>query len=1004
MPRQGPTKPESETMNRPATSDASDPSDPSDIFPHPTNQPETHQPTTTMKMSNPAATTIRRAVAPAAFAALALIPAALRGELIAHYNGEETSGPLVDQAGGQTAAEMNSGHLYQQAGAAAGTYGAITLTNSLGNAVGITAGQTGAWRLDGGDEDELQNLTNNFTVMSWVFVPSTGIGNDWPRVIGDSRPVATQGWNFGINNKVSGSLNTVALVGNGVGGYYSTQGDVTNGVWQHIAATKSSTGGVTLYLNGNVVKTIPAATGAFNSGSDVWYLGSANNATTDENIEGLLMDEVRVYNEVLDAAAIIAAAEDGQIVPEPTAPSFNTDPVVKADAEQDHAYTGQTLADDVTDPDTPPGGLTFTKLSSEPAWLTVAANGALSGTPGPADTGINTWLVQVSDGTDTDTATLQISVGGPPSFVGDPVTKPVAAVGEDYAVLGATLAGSATDPLDDPLTYAYVSGPAWLTIAPDGALSGTPGSADAGLNSWTISVSDGGTPVEATLEILVFEFAPPPPGSLIAHYTCEETAGPLVDQAGGETAAEDRTGHLYEQAGAPAGTYGAITLTGSLGNAVGIETNADGSWSLDLTDSAELGDLVNNFTVMTWVYIPEGGIGDDWPRTIGDNAAYDADGWNFGIRNKAGVLNAVALTGNGIAAFNSTPGVVTSGAWQHIAVTKSDTTGVTFYVNGVQVGNDTSANALGDFIASDDIWGVGGANGPGNTQAPPPDANINDLLMDEVRVYNVVLGGADIIAAAEGGALAGGEIQLAVSRTGNQLAFTWNSRAGKQYDLLSATSLDTPRGTWPVYQSYQDLPADPSGANLLAGIPLDGAIRFFAVREEDLLDEGFESASLPAGWGPPADNGNGTAWQFGEPDAATGADTGPTGGFESTNCAGTNILAKYTPEAEARLKTKAIAVPAGGATLAFQQWIDTESPPSGDFGAINVLDADNADAFLATLNAGNIEGFSGAWEAKSFSLSAYADMNIKLEFVFESDPDAETWAGWYIDDVMVTAD
>jgi hypothetical protein len=62
-------------------------------------------------------------------------------------------------------------------------------------------------------------------------------------------------------------------------------------------------------------------------------------------------------------------------------PVFLVDPVYdaiqEADALEYIAYSG-TLADDAGDPDSDP--LTFTKLSG-PAWLNVAADGTLSGTP-----------------------------------------------------------------------------------------------------------------------------------------------------------------------------------------------------------------------------------------------------------------------------------------------------------------------------------------------------------------------------------------------------------------------------------------------------------------------------------------------------------------------------------------------------------------------------------------------------------------------------------------------
>jgi alpha-glucosidase len=67
------------------------------------------------------------------------------------------------------------------------------------------------------------------------------------------------------------------------------------------------------------------------------------------------------------------------------------------------------LADSASDPDVG-DTLTFSKTSG-PAWLSVAANGGLGGTPTPSDVGTNTFAVQVTDslGMSND-ATLLISV------------------------------------------------------------------------------------------------------------------------------------------------------------------------------------------------------------------------------------------------------------------------------------------------------------------------------------------------------------------------------------------------------------------------------------------------------------------------------------------------------------------------------------------------------------------------------------------------------------------
>jgi arylsulfatase A-like enzyme len=91
------------------------------------------------------------------------------------------------------------------------------------------------------------------------------------------------------------------------------------------------------------------------------------------------------------------------------APVFTSNPVVEANAAENAAYSG-TIADNATDADSDP--LSFSKISG-PSWLAVGSNGGLSGTPGAVDVGLNSWMVQVSDGTETNTATLEITVTPP---------------------------------------------------------------------------------------------------------------------------------------------------------------------------------------------------------------------------------------------------------------------------------------------------------------------------------------------------------------------------------------------------------------------------------------------------------------------------------------------------------------------------------------------------------------------------------------------------------------
>jgi chondroitin-sulfate-ABC endolyase/exolyase len=114
-----------------------------------------------------------------------------------------------------------------------------------------------------------------------------------------------------------------------------------------------------------------------------------------------------------------------------------------------------------------------------------------------------------ANGQTTLTATLkdglpqEIALKMPPVFTANPISKATAT--EDSAYTGQTLAGSTTDgDAEEGLTYSKVAGPAWLNIASDGTLTGTPGNSDVGENSFTVSVSNGiAAPVQATLNITV---------------------------------------------------------------------------------------------------------------------------------------------------------------------------------------------------------------------------------------------------------------------------------------------------------------------------------------------------------------------------------------------------------------------------------------------------------------------------------------------------------------------
>jgi len=75
----------------------------------------------------------------------------------------------------------------------------------------------------------------------------------------------------------------------------------------------------------------------------------------------------------------------------------------------------------------------------------------------------------------------------PPAFTSNPFSKADANAGQPYS---GSIAGNASDANGDVITFSKISGPAWLSVAASGSLSGTPFSANVGTNSFIVRVAD----------------------------------------------------------------------------------------------------------------------------------------------------------------------------------------------------------------------------------------------------------------------------------------------------------------------------------------------------------------------------------------------------------------------------------------------------------------------------------------------------------------------------------
>ncbi|HSR87861.1 MAG TPA: putative Ig domain-containing protein, partial [Pontiella sp.] len=269
-------------------------------------------------------------------------------------------------------------------------------------------------------------------------------------------------------------------------------------------------------------------------------------------------------------------------------PVFTSNPVIKANATEDAAYTGQTLAGDATDAESDP--LSFSRIAG-PAWLNVAANGTLSGTPDNSYVGLNSWMVQVADGINSPvSATLEITVNNvndAPVFTANPINKADATENTAYS---GTIAGSATDvDAGDSLTYSKVSGPAWLNVAANGTLSGTPGTGDVGANVFSVKVEDSALASDtATLNITVtaepVNQAPAFTADPINKANATENAAYSGTLAGSATDVDTGDSLTYSKVSGPA--WLSIAANGTLSGTPGAGDVGANVFSVKVEDSA----------------------------------------------------------------------------------------------------------------------------------------------------------------------------------------------------------------------------------------------------------------------------------------------------------------------------------------------------------------------------------------------------------------------------------
>lgn len=312
-----------------------------------------------------------------------------------------------------------------------------------------------------------------------------------------------------------------------------------------------------------------------------------------------------------------------------------------------------------------------------------------------------------------------------------------------------------------------------------------------------------------------------------------------------------------------------------------------------------------------------------------------------------------------------------------------------------------------------------GSGSPFTATVYKPD--LDQSLFDTVSIAGGKIFGDEIRIGTTFMDVVGQPFNLTIARNSPNLNFAWNSRNLMNYKLKSSTDLSTPVASWPVVQS-NIVGAPPINALSIAQ-PADPR-RFYLVEESvvpetTVLSENFDG--VVTGWfsGYDAtDFSQLTTWQLGTP-----SNVGPSAAYSSAKCYGTNITANYGTNSKAVLRTPSIDLTSkSSATLSFKEFKKIEnSTGDQDFGAVRILRASD-DVLLATLVGnrnssgslvGGVEGNSVDWESFSKRLPVIAfSTPIKIEFLMNTDSFDETtdpayasggFAGWYIDDVVLTA-
>ena len=504
--------------------------------------------------------------------------------------------------------------------------------------------------------------------------------------------------------------------------------------WSIGAAATSGTAAV---VDGNVTYTPNADA----NGSDSF---------TVQVSDGSLTDTV-----VVDVT--VAAVNDGPEITEGETAALTTD--------EDNAGTLTLNATDI-DGDTITWSIQSQATDGSAAVAGTGASQTVTYTPAANFNGSDSFVVAITDGTDTDTITVNVTV--------DAANDAPVIAGGDTAELNTsedtvgTLILNASDLEDDSLTWAIsaAAGNGTATVV-DGSVSYEPAADFSGSDSFTVEVSDGSLSdtIVITANVVAVNDAPViAEGETVSLTTAEDTEGTLT------LTASDVEGDSLSWTISAAAAQGMATVTG--GNVSYMPNtgyNGSDSFVVQVSDGTDTDTITVNVTVtavnnapaidqatasivtdedtvgsttltatdsdsetLTWSISAAATIGS--ATVVDGNVSYtpnaNANGSDsFTVQVSDGSLTDTVVVNVTVAAVNDAP-EVTEG--ETTVRTTNEDTALTFALNATDVDGDT----LSWSISSDASEGTATVSGSGASQTvsytPAPDFNGTDSFVVQV--------------------------------------------------------------------------------------------------------------------------------------------------------------------------------------------------------------------------------------------------------------------------------